>query len=755
MSDRGTPFLIFLPMSALSQGESFMMVGRWRLLVLLLLFLVQTQARAEPLNLVAGDQSRPLTGHLASLPDPTGRLGFDEVQRLPEDAFVPLPGDLSAGYADGAVWLRFDLLREPGAPESWWLHLGPRFIDHFDLFVPDAASPASYRRHALDLTQPWTQPHDPGHAGLVPLRLPAGSPQTFYLRVANATALQARLELWQPEAFVHWLRLESLWQGGYLITALIIVLMNLFHWYHLRDPVFGAYAGYVASFALFMLLRDGTLLLVLQPGTPLPLKWFQLVTQVVMVWFAYRLFATLVKPERFLPRLARAWGWINRLAVTGGALLVATGAFKLAVPALWGWLLVMITVNLTSSGLIVVRWRDRPELYFLLIFAVLNLGAMATLLSNFGLLPTTSFLVEYGLLAGTLLHWVLIQILLVDIFHRVKRGHERARDLALAAARQGEAELERQVAEKTRAISALAHRHEVLLLAVGEGIYGVDTQMRTTFINPAALAMLGYTAEEVLGRNPHAIFHTRHRDGRPYPFADCPLHRTLEEGRERHQEEWFFRRDGSPLPVAMTCAPLYEDTQLTGAVVTFRDISEQKAREVELLELANTDMLTGVATRRFFYQRLQEEIRRLSRRGRREARSALLVMDLDHFKQVNDRYGHAAGDEVLRNFARLARQALRQGDLLGRLGGEEFAALLAKEDATGALRVAERLRRVVQQSPLMTQTGPIPLTVSIGITDLQDKDQAPEGPLKRADSALYAAKRKGRNRVCVFDLLGN
>ena len=732
-----------------------MTVGCWRALVLVLLYLAQPQARAEPLNLAPGDQSRPLTGHLAFLPDPIGQRGFEEVRRLPESAFVPLPGDLSAGYVDGAIWLRFVLIRDPGAPETWWLHLGPRFIDHFDLFAPDPSTPATYLHHSLDLARPWTQPHDPAHAGLVPLRLPEGSPQTFYLRIANATSLQARLELWQPEAFVHWLRLESLWQGGYLITALIIVLMNLFHWYNLRDPVFAAYAGYVASYALFMLQRDGTLLLVVQPGIPLPLKLFQLATQVVLVWFAYRIFATLVKPERFWPRLARAWGWVNRVAVGGGAILVAVGAFKVAVLTLWAWLLVMIAINLTLAGLIAARWRDRSGLYFLLIFAVLNLGAMATLLANFGVLQGRSFLVDYGLLVGTLLHWVLIQMLLADIYNRVKREHERARDLALEAARRGEAELERQVAEKTRAISALGQRHEVLLMAVGEGIYGVDIQGRITFINPAALNALGYNRDELLGQHPHALFHARHRDGRPYPFADCPLSRTLEDGRGRHQEEWFSRRDGSVLPVGMTCAPLYEGTQLTGAVVAFSDISEQKVREVELLELANTDMLTGVANRRFFYQRLQEEIRRLRREGQREARSALLLIDLDHFKQVNDCHGHAAGDEVLRNFARLARQALRQGDLLGRVGGEEFAALLAAEDAAGALRVAERLRRAVQQSPFITQAGPIPLTVSIGITDLQDRDQAPEGPLERADGALYAAKRKGRNRVCVYDLLAN
>ena len=158
------------------------MVGRWRdlVLALALLLLALPQAGAAALTLAAGDQSRPLRGYLAFLADPSGRLGFEEVRRLPANAFVSLPGDLSAGYVAGAAWLRFDLIRDPGAPETWWLHLGPRYIDHFDLFVPDALSASSYRHQALDLARPWTQPPDLGHAGLVPLRLPEGGPQTFY-----------------------------------------------------------------------------------------------------------------------------------------------------------------------------------------------------------------------------------------------------------------------------------------------------------------------------------------------------------------------------------------------------------------------------------------------------------------------------------------------------------------------------------------------------------------------------------------------
>jgi diguanylate cyclase (GGDEF)-like protein len=140
----------------------------------------------------------------------------------------------------------------------------------------------------------------------------------------------------------------------------------------------------------------------------------------------------------------------------------------------------------------------------------------------------------------------------------------------------------------------------------------------------------------------------------------------------------------------------------------------------------------------------------LARVRRYEENATLLMLDLDHFKQVNDRFGHASGDEVLRHFAALTRDTLRRLDLLGRIGGEEFAILLPGTDIVGARSSAERLRQRIASTPAITSRGlKITFTVSIGLTALAVTDDHAEHTLARADSALYQAKTSGRNRVAI------
>jgi diguanylate cyclase (GGDEF)-like protein len=123
------------------------------------------------------------------------------------------------------------------------------------------------------------------------------------------------------------------------------------------------------------------------------------------------------------------------------------------------------------------------------------------------------------------------------------------------------------------------------------------------------------------------------------------------------------------------------------------------------------------------------------------------MLDLDYFKRVNDTFGHTVGDAVLRHVAGLARSRLRGIDLFGRLGGEEFAVLLPGTALTGALEFAERLRQHVAENPTPCDNGPIAITVSIGVTELDPQDSGPSNVLARADRALYGAKEAGRNRV--------
>ena len=176
------------------------------------------------------------------------------------------------------------------------------------------------------------------------------------------------------------------------------------------------------------------------------------------------------------------------------------------------------------------------------------------------------------------------------------------------------------------------------------------------------------------------------------------------------------------------------------------DVVESKRLEAELVEMATTDFLTGLLNRRNFLSTMEDELNRLKRFD--IARAAVLMLDLDHFKRVNDTYGHAAGDAVLKHFAHLIRAELRKVDNGGRLGGEEFAILLLGAELDAAQTFAERLRNTVAATALIFENQPIKITVSIGIAMLSPDDAGPDDALMRADKALYEAKHNGRNRVC-------
>ena len=169
-----------------------------------------------------------------------------------------------------------------------------------------------------------------------------------------------------------------------------------------------------------------------------------------------------------------------------------------------------------------------------------------------------------------------------------------------------------------------------------------------------------------------------------------------------------------------------------------------KQRDDERMErLATTDDLTGLLNRRAFFAQADAARMLALRQGQP---IALLMLDLDHFKQINDRFGHATGDEALVKFSATCRAALREHDILGRLGGEEFALALPATNLAGALRTAERLRQGVMETQLLTCGNSYTMTVSIGLVVIDPNDDLPSS-LARADNALYQAKRAGRNRV--------
>lgn len=183
-------------------------------------------------------------------------------------------------------------------------------------------------------------------------------------------------------------------------------------------------------------------------------------------------------------------------------------------------------------------------------------------------------------------------------------------------------------------------------------------------------------------------------------------------------------------------------------LVSMNDISQRKQLETELFHQANTDSLTGLSNRRYFMVQAEQEIRR-ARRFSREL--SVIMMDLDRFKWINDNLGHAAGDTVLETVVRVSNERLRESDIMGRLGGEEFAILLPETGLEAAEEVAGRILDHIAETPIATTKGVVHCTTSLGVAHLIEADNSIDDMLHRADEALYRAKNNGRNRVEVAE----
>ncbi|MGC8702793.1 MAG: diguanylate cyclase [Thiomonas sp.] len=219
------------------------------------------------------------------------------------------------------------------------------------------------------------------------------------------------------------------------------------------------------------------------------------------------------------------------------------------------------------------------------------------------------------------------------------------------------------------------------------------------------------------------------------------LARLREEGAVQQAEIRLKTVGGPPVDVLVSMRLVRfagEDCLITGMV----EISAQKKLEHQLRALAYTDPLTGVQNRRGFFAAVDRAIQETPGEG---PGPCVMLLDLDHFKQINDRYGHPVGDEVLVEFAQVVLLLLREGDVFARMGGEEFCILLSHARAEQALDIAERLREFVAAHPFQTSAGVVRLSLSLGIAGCDAKVQSIDAVLSMADQAMYRAKQGGRN----------
>ena len=297
------------------------------------------------------------------------------------------------------------------------------------------------------------------------------------------------------------------------------------------------------------------------------------------------------------------------------------------------------------------------------------------------------------------------------------------------------------------ALSASEARYRTLFETVPQGVVYHDKSLRITSANPTAQRILGLTLEQLQGRQSiDQRWKSIHEDGSDFPGSEHPATiaaRTLKPVNDVVMGVAVPDRGFAWLRV--NAIPLLEAGELQEVYATFEDITAQVLLTHELRAKATTDELTRLANRRSLFERLAIEYERVQRNP--GLRCCLLAIDIDHFKRVNDTWGHAAGDAVLRHVAQTMKQQTRRIDIAARIGGEEFIILLPDTSVENAQALAERIRASVENTPANTGGKQIAVTISIGLSAIHPEDRNDQQALERADLALYAAKHSGRNRI--------
>ena len=277
--------------------------------------------------------------------------------------------------------------------------------------------------------------------------------------------------------------------------------------------------------------------------------------------------------------------------------------------------------------------------------------------------------------------------------------------------------------------------HNLIVHYINSGILVSDVLGRVIEINPFARQIIGSDSKNTIGKSLDEVL-------KDFPNIDYSSQMS-----ERQEQEISVEKDSNTYFYIVQVSPIRNERhEFIGHVIVLVDITDRKKAEMELERLARTDVLTDVTNRRHFFELAEIEFERFKRYGHP---LGIMLLDIDHFKQVNDSYGHLAGDFVLMSVATECKKHIRTTDIFARYGGEEFICLLYEVDPEKARETAERIRRFIEVMPVAFDGKSIHVTASFGLAFAQ-VDQTLEKVIDLADQCLYKSKRDGRNRVTIW-----
>ena len=656
-----------------------------------------------------------LASHFAILEDATQTLTLADVQSQSiANRFKKHPSAetaLSFGYTQSAYWLRLDLSNPANLPIEKFIEISYASLSHVYFFRPDTNG--NYIATRTGSNFPFSTRPYPNRFFVFPVTLPAHADHIVYLRIQSTSSVVIPAKLWTPQTYYQHARDDYFVQAWYYGIASAMIIFNLLLFFGLRDRIYLLYGISVALIAFTFATDFGLSKEVLWPRDVT--LWSDIAnfvgyscSAVALLFFMRKMIGT----KELVPRLDQlviAVASLNMLMLI--CLVISIHIFALATASLY---IVTTFVVLWIAAYCSFIKRQRSARFFLVASSALLVGCIISGLNFVGLTPR-NFFTENAMQIGSALEMLLLAFALA---HRVS-------------------ELQRE-----KKIAAIAFESQ-------EGIIITGEDQKIIRVNRAFSEITGYLAPDVIGKSPKILNSSRHHEGFYTRIAESIQSSGIWQG-----EMWNRRANGKEYPVLLTITAVKDNKEkIKNYVGTLIDITIRKKAEAEINSLAFYDPLTQLPNRRMLMKRLKMAF---SASERHHNYGALLFIDLDDFKTINDTLGHDFGDSLLRQVATRLNANVQESNTVARLGGDEFVVLL--EDLSTNIEEAAAEAELVSETILEMIGKPYQLNdythtcgASIGVTIFSGQQLTVEELLKRTDLAMYDAKKVGGNNVRFFD----
>jgi diguanylate cyclase (GGDEF)-like protein/PAS domain S-box-containing protein len=692
-------------------------------LIFCALFAFAAIANAGTLSLNEIGKNRLLGKELKILADRSGNLTLDLV-RSSENLSKWTSAHqkvFNQGFTSTAYWFQFSLVNQQRISRDALLEVGYPLLDYVDVYLVrnDSADRAITHYRGGDML-PYSDRLIDHPNFLFPLTIDAGSSIDIFMRVQSTSSMQVPLTLWGTQYFLEKEQPKLLLAGIFIGLMAIMAIYNLFLFAAMQERSYLYFALCITNYVMVEAILTGIAYPYLWPDN----LWWNDKSLVVVSCLALASLAqfskTFLELQHKSPDLARLFDAYTVLTVT----LASISLFMPYTITIRATAIFVALIPLSAYILGIKLWIKglKSARFFCIAFSFFVIAAIVFVLNKYGVFPRNVF-TESSIHIGSALVVCLLSLALADRFNVERQGKEQAQHQAIINL------------EKYRKL----YKNSL------EGIFRVSLDGKPLAVNPAFVKLIGCSSLDEFFAKVNNL-----GDYIPSDYGEYQrMVSHIEKSRKIIGYEMQGQRlDGSSFWCAVFARLVDDDGESSYIEGSIIDITERKQSEQRLSYLASHDPLTGLINRHEFDRRMQNA---LIHSKKNLSEQALLSMDLDQFKIINDTCGHDAGDELLRQISHLFCQHVRQRDSLARLGGDEFSILLEQCSLDKATEIAQLLRSDVNAFRFVWEQKTFSLGVSIGLVPITAHSESVAQLLSLADTACYQAKDNGRNRIYVYN----